>query len=111
VLSLAPLKRLALSARVVPSEPRAQPPSVESLPARAEEEPTVVAAAEASSAPPPPVLVAAAEVEQTTAGATAPQAALEPQAEAGPSGGDACDNPIRDSSVLSPKPLHLVIKR
>jgi hypothetical protein len=22
-----------------------------------------------------------------------------------------CDNPIRDNSVLSPKPLHLVIKR
>jgi hypothetical protein len=23
----------------------------------------------------------------------------------------ACDNPIRDNSVLSPKPLHMVIKR
>jgi hypothetical protein len=26
-------------------------------------------------------------------------------------GGGGCDNPIRDNSVLSPKPLHLVIKR
>jgi hypothetical protein len=24
---------------------------------------------------------------------------------------DYCDNPIQDNSVLSPKPLHLVIKR
>jgi hypothetical protein len=24
---------------------------------------------------------------------------------------DLCDNPTRDNSVLSPKPLHLVIKR
>jgi hypothetical protein len=24
---------------------------------------------------------------------------------------DICDNPIRDNSLLSPKPLHLVIKR
>jgi hypothetical protein len=45
VLSLAPLKRLALSARVVTSEPRLQPPSVEPLPARAEEVPTMAATA------------------------------------------------------------------
>jgi hypothetical protein len=54
VLSLAPLKRLALSARVVTSESRPQPPCIESLLARAEEESAVVAAAEASGAPPPP---------------------------------------------------------
>jgi hypothetical protein len=27
------------------------------------------------------------------------------------SNGGGCDNPTRDNSVLSPKPLHLVIKR
>jgi hypothetical protein len=46
VLSLAPLKRLALSAWVVTSEPRPQPPCAELLPARAEEEPSVITAAE-----------------------------------------------------------------
>jgi hypothetical protein len=55
-VSLAPLKRMALSARVVTSEHRPQPPSVEPLPVRAEEELAVVAAAEASGMSPPPVL-------------------------------------------------------
>jgi hypothetical protein len=59
VLSLAPLNRLALSAHVVTSEPRLQPPNIEPLPARAEEVPAVAAAAEASGAPPQPVLSAA----------------------------------------------------
>jgi hypothetical protein len=88
VLSLASLKRLALSARVVSSNPRPQPLSVESLPSRAEEEPAVVAAAEESSAPPPPVPTTAVEEGQTAVEVTAPQAALEPPAEAGLSGGD-----------------------
>jgi hypothetical protein len=55
MLNLAPLKRLALSTRVVTSEPHPQPPSAESLAVQAEEESAVAAAAEASSAPPPPV--------------------------------------------------------
>jgi hypothetical protein len=38
---------LALSARAVPSKPRPQPPSVEPLLVRTEEEPTLVAAVEA----------------------------------------------------------------
>jgi hypothetical protein len=87
VLRLVPLKRLTLSARVVTSEPRSQPPSVESLPTRAEEVSAVVAAEEASGAPPPPVHAAVVEEGQTAAGATAPQAALEPPTEAGSSGG------------------------
>jgi hypothetical protein len=37
VLNLAPLKRLALSAWVVSSEPRPQPPRAEPLPTQAEE--------------------------------------------------------------------------
>jgi hypothetical protein len=68
VLNLAPLKRLVLSARVVSSEPCPQPPSAESLPARAEEEPVVVAVVEELSVPPPPVPATAVEVGQTTAG-------------------------------------------
>jgi hypothetical protein len=62
VLSLAPLKCLALSARVVPSEPRSQPPRVGPLPAQAEEGPVVVAAVEEPSTPPP--RVAAITVEE-----------------------------------------------
>jgi hypothetical protein len=63
-------------------------PSVELLSARAEEEPVMVAATEASGAPPPPVPAATVEEGQTATGATAPQAALEPSGEAGPSGRD-----------------------
>jgi hypothetical protein len=48
----------------------------------------MVAVAEASGAPPSPVPIAAVEEGQTTAGATAPQAALETPAKAGPGGGD-----------------------
>jgi hypothetical protein len=88
VLSLAPLKRLALSAWVVSSETRPQPPSVESLQAWAEEEPVVVAAMGASGAPLPSVPSTAVEEGQMAAGATAPQANLELPVEAGPSGGD-----------------------
>jgi hypothetical protein len=88
VLGLAPLKRLALSARAVSSEPHPQPPSVELLSARIEEEPAVVAAVEASIAPLPPVSPAAVEEGEAATEATAPQAVLEPPAEAVPSGGD-----------------------
>jgi hypothetical protein len=57
------------------------------VPLRADEEPTV-AAVEASCAPPLPVPVVVTEEEQTTAGATAPLAALETPTEAGPSNED-----------------------
>jgi hypothetical protein len=86
VLSLAPSKCLALSALVVPSEPRPHPLSVEPLPVQAEEEPAQ-AAVEASGTPPRPVPSATMEVGQMAVGATAPESALEPPAEAGPSGG------------------------
>jgi hypothetical protein len=90
VLSLAPLKCLALNARVVSSEPHPQPLSTEPSPSRAEEEePAVVAAAEESIAPPPPVPAVAVEEGQTAAEAAAPQAILDPPAEAGSRGGDA----------------------
>jgi hypothetical protein len=88
VLSLVPLKRMALSARVVSSEPRPQPLSAQPLPSRAEEESTVVAAAEESSAPPPQVPIVAIEEGHAAAEATAPQTILEPPTEAGPSGED-----------------------
>jgi hypothetical protein len=88
VLSLAPLKRLALSARVVTSEPHPEPPSTESLPAWVEEEPTVVAVVEESSAPPLPIPATAVEERQMVAETVAPQLALETPAEVGPGGGD-----------------------
>jgi hypothetical protein len=85
VLSLVPLKRLALSAQVVTSESRPQPHSVEPLSARAEEESAGVAAAKASGAPSPPAPSATAEEGQTVAGAIAPQSAPKPPTEADPS--------------------------
>jgi hypothetical protein len=63
MLSLAPLKRLAQSARVVPSEPRPQPPCAEPLPAQVEEWLPMATAVEESGAPPPPVI----EVEESSA--------------------------------------------
>jgi hypothetical protein len=53
VLSLVPLKHLALNAREVPSEPRSQPPRAEPLPTQAEDGPAMVAAVEEPSALPP----------------------------------------------------------
>jgi hypothetical protein len=88
VLSLVPLKRLALSARMVSSEPRPQALSTEPAAPRAEEEPAAVAALEESSAPPPPVPAIAVEEEQMATGAPTSQATLEPPVEAGPSGED-----------------------
>jgi hypothetical protein len=57
VLSLTPLKRLAQSTRVVPSEPRPQPLCAEPLPAQVEEGLPVATALEESGAPPPPETV------------------------------------------------------
>jgi hypothetical protein len=56
VLSLAPLKRLAQIAWVMPSEPRPQPPCAESLPAQVKEGLSVATVVEESDAPPPPVI-------------------------------------------------------
>jgi hypothetical protein len=88
VHSLAPLKLLALSARVVSSEPRPQPPYAEPLLVQVEEGLVVTTVVEESGAP--PALVAAAVVEegQTVTETTALQAALEPPAEADAGGED-----------------------
>jgi hypothetical protein len=102
VLSLAPLKRLALSVQVVSSEPHPQPPSTEPAPPRAEDEPTAVAAAEESCAPPPPVPVVIVEEEQTGTGVSAPQATLEPPVEVGPSGEDVVT--VLDEDSAPPPP-------
>jgi hypothetical protein len=83
---LGPLKRLALSAQVVSSEPRPQPSSAESAPPRVEEEPTVVAETRDLIVPPPPVLAAAVKEGEAATEATATQVALETPTEASPSG-------------------------
>jgi hypothetical protein len=88
VLSLAPLKHLALSARVVPCEPRLQPPCAEPLPEQAEEEPTVVTAVKEPSALPPPAAATTVEEGQTAVETAAPQAALELPSGAGKGGAD-----------------------
>jgi hypothetical protein len=85
VLSLGPLKRLALSTQVVSFEPRPQPPSAESAPPRAEEEPSVVAETRAPIVPPPPVPATAVEEGEAATEATVAQVALEAPTEAGPS--------------------------
>jgi hypothetical protein len=78
VLSFAPLKRLAQSARVVPSKPCPQPPCAELLPVQVEEGSAVATTVEESGAPPPLVTAAAVEEERMVAETTALQAALEP---------------------------------
>jgi hypothetical protein len=72
MLSLAPLKCLAQIARVVPSEPRPQPPCAEPLSGQAEEGLAVATAMEESGAPPPLVTAAAVEEEQTAVETAAP---------------------------------------
>jgi hypothetical protein len=72
VLNLAPLKRLAQSARVVPSEPHPQPLCAEPLQAQAEEGLAVVTTVEESGAPPPPVTAATVDEEWTTVETVAP---------------------------------------
>jgi hypothetical protein len=63
VLSLALLKRLAQSMRVVPSEPGPQPPCAEPLPAQVEEGLPVATVVEESGVPPSSVI----EVEESGA--------------------------------------------
>jgi hypothetical protein len=71
VLSLGPLKRQALSTRVVSSEPRPQPPSIEPVALRSEEEPTVVIETRAPIVPPPPVPTATVEEGEAATEVTA----------------------------------------
>jgi hypothetical protein len=77
MLSLAPLKRLALSARVMPSEPRPQPPYAKPLPVQDEEGLAVDTAVEESGAPPPPVTAVVVKEGRTVTETTAPRRALE----------------------------------
>jgi hypothetical protein len=72
VLSLAPLKRLAQSARVVSSEPRPQPLCAEPLPVQVEEGLVVASVAEESSVPPPPATITTVEEERTAMEMAAP---------------------------------------
>jgi hypothetical protein len=86
VLSLAPLKRLALNAQVISSEPHPQPPSTKPAAPQAEEVLVSAAAAEASITPPPPVPAAAFEEGEATTRVSASREALVTSTEAGPSG-------------------------
>jgi hypothetical protein len=73
VLSLAPLERLALSAWVVPSEPRPQPPYTEPLPVQVEEWLAVATSVEELGTPPPPVTAAVVEEGRSVTKTTAPK--------------------------------------
>jgi hypothetical protein len=79
VLSLVPLKHLALNAREVPSEPCSQPPRAEPLPTQAEDGPAMVAAVEEPSALPPLLMGGGGRMSVETA---ASPTALEPLARA-----------------------------
>jgi hypothetical protein len=70
--STTPLKCLAQSARVVPSELRPQPPCAEPFPVQVEEGLAVATAVEESGVPPPLVAVVAVEEGRTTAESTTP---------------------------------------
>jgi hypothetical protein len=72
VLSLAPLKRLAISTRVVPSEPRPQPLCAEPLLVHVEEGLAVAIVVEETGALPPPVTATTVEEGRTTVETTAP---------------------------------------
>jgi hypothetical protein len=109
MLSLAPLKRLTLSAHVVTSEPRPQPSCTEPLPARAEEEPSVVTTAEEPSTPPPPVPVATVEEGQGSAEMTTLQVALGPPVQVGPGGTDVVVVLDEDSAPPPPAGDHDVV--
>jgi hypothetical protein len=73
VLNLAPLKLLALSARVMPSEPRPQPPYAEPLPVQVEEGLAVATVVEESVVPPPPVTATVVEEERAIEEMAAPK--------------------------------------
>jgi hypothetical protein len=72
VLSLTPLKRLALSTRVVPFEPCPQPPYVELLSVQVEGGLAMATVVE-ESAVPPPAAAAVIKEEQTVRDTIAPK--------------------------------------
>jgi hypothetical protein len=83
VLSLAPLKRVALSARTAPSEPHSQPQYTEPLLVLVEEGLVVAVEVEEIAVPSPPVAAAIMGEERTVTEMDAPQARLEPQGRTG----------------------------
>jgi hypothetical protein len=103
VLNLAPLKLLALSARVMPSEPRPQPPYAEPLPVQVEEGLAVATVVEESVVPPPPVTATVVEEERAIKEMAAPQAALGPPAGAS-SGGEDLVMVLANSDLAPPPP-------
>jgi hypothetical protein len=102
VLSLVPLKRLALSTRVVSSEPHPQPLRAEPLPAQAEEGLLVASVVEESGVPPLPATTAAVEEEWTAMEAVAAQASLEQPVGAGSGGADVLMVPSDEDSAPPP---------
>jgi hypothetical protein len=101
VLSFVPQKRLALSARVVPSGPRPQPPYAKPLPVQVEEGLAVSIVVVDSGLPPPPVAAAVAEGADDH-GDDRPQAASELPAETGPGSGDMVMVPADADSAPTP---------
>jgi hypothetical protein len=85
VLSLGPLKRLALRVQVISLEPQAQPPSTRSVLSQAEEAPSVVTEMRVPTTPPPPAPATAVGEGEAATEATVTQEALEAPSEAGPS--------------------------
>jgi hypothetical protein len=85
VLSVGPLKRLALRAQVISPEPQPHPPSTRPVPLQAEEAPSVVSETRAPTTPPPVVPAAAVEEGEAATGAILTPAAPEAPSEAGPS--------------------------
>jgi hypothetical protein len=99
VLSLAPLKHLAQSARVVSFEPRPQPPCAEPLLAQVEEGLAVASVEGESGVPSPPATAAAVEEERTAMEMAAAQASLEPRVGAGSGGADVVVVPSDEDSA------------
>jgi hypothetical protein len=85
VLSLGPLKRLALRAQVISPEPQPRLPSTGLVPPQAEEEPSVAAKTRVPATPTPLATATAVEEGEAVTEATVTQAVLEVLFEAGPS--------------------------
>jgi hypothetical protein len=102
VLSLAPLKRLAQSERVVPSEPRPQPLRAEPLQVQVEEGLVVASVLEELGVLPPPMITAVVEEGRMIVETAASQAALEPPGRAGSGGVDVVMVPSDEDSAPPP---------
>jgi hypothetical protein len=99
------LKRLALSARVVPSETHPQPPYAEPLPIQVEEGLAIVTVVKESAAPPHPAAANAVEEERAVEETAAHQAALAPPAGDGSGGEDEVMVPADDGGSAPSFPV------